>query len=611
MVVILVGFLFVAPSALAQDDDAAPVAGRPEDFSGLAGVYRITTRAEPTDLHVEDALTLIIRITGAGPQAHQPRRENLRLFPPRMKEEFFIEPLPDKDRRLEPKPLEREKSWEFAYRLRPKHDGVTEVPNLKLIYYHPGRRKFQSSYSKAIELHVKPRPAVPPPKDAVAAISAPAGFFELAPAVEVLRGQRTWRLDHPLILLACLVVPPALFGLWFWLGLRARQNGVHRDWLQRSQAAQRALHLLQRIADPDGADTFSVVAGYLHERLDLPMAEPGPIEVGRFLGRTGVGKGLRNRFVEFFQACDAARFSPNSYEPRRLVEQAGALIQALEDQWARQRVKGKRRESAFSFFLLLFALAAADPGRHSEDRLAELADAEFRKGQETDDPAQGRKAFAAAAGHYEELHKRGVRNPALYLNLGNSQYLAGNLPGAVFSFRRGLRLAPAHAILRENLEFARSRVGYPNGTRPAGTSWPPWFPRPSSNVFLALACTCQALGWLALARRLWTGQGTGLVWLLFMAAGLCIVTWGTGQWHLHQESRDVPVVITDDDVPFLRGNGDSYPSHPDLPALNRGMEARLLSSRGDWLQTQLASGQVGWVPSRQVLIELEALLTGN
>ncbi|HZP02585.1 MAG TPA: hypothetical protein VFD30_20050, partial [Terriglobia bacterium] len=63
------------------------------------------------------------------------------------------------------------------------------------------------------------------------------------------------------------------------------------------------------------------------------------------------------------------------------------------------------------------------------------------------------------------------------------------------------------------------------------------------------------------------------------------------------------VVIVKDKVPFQRGNGPSYSAHPDLPILNQGMEAQCLHQRGDWLQIQFATGEIGWVPRDQVLID--------
>src|SRR6516162_9933180 len=72
-----------------------PVAGRPADFSGLVGFFRISTSASPTEVRVEDPLTLTVRITGDPDRSFRtshPVRANLHLFSKQMKEDFFIEP---------------------------------------------------------------------------------------------------------------------------------------------------------------------------------------------------------------------------------------------------------------------------------------------------------------------------------------------------------------------------------------------------------------------------------------------------------------------------------------------------------------------------------------
>jgi hypothetical protein len=62
------------------------------------------------------------------------------------------------------------------------------------------------------------------------------------------------------------------------------------------------------------------------------------------------------------------------------------------------------------------------------------------------------------------------------------------------------------------------------------------------------------------------------------------------------------VVLSEDNVLLRRGNGLSYPARYDTP-LPRGAEARLLFVRGNWLQIELAGGEVGWVPARYTVRE--------
>jgi len=55
-------------------------------------------------------------------------------------------------------------------------------------------------------------------------------------------------------------------------------------------------------------------------------------------------------------------------------------------------------------------------------------------------------------------------------------------------------------------------------------------------------------------------------------------------------------------VMLRTGNGLRYPPRYETP-LNRGVEARLLFTRGDWLQIEFAGGEVGWVPREYALVD--------
>src|SRR5436309_1725216 len=63
---------FCGDSALGQAVDP-PVAGRPAQFSGVVGRYRLEVSAAPTSVVVEEAVTLRVRVVGQGPARYQPR----------------------------------------------------------------------------------------------------------------------------------------------------------------------------------------------------------------------------------------------------------------------------------------------------------------------------------------------------------------------------------------------------------------------------------------------------------------------------------------------------------------------------------------------------------
>src|SRR5262249_59630657 len=125
---------------------------------------------------------------------------------------------------------------------------------------------------------------------------------------------------------------------------------------------------------------------------------------------------------------------------------------------------------------------------------------------------RARRHSRAAGERFEELRRRGARNALLYRNLGNSLFLAGNLPGAILAYRRGLRLEPGDRDLRRNLELVRAEVGYPPGSslgRPRDVS-PPWLPSLAPGRLFWAGVAFYTVAWGLLTRWLVRRRGRGL-----------------------------------------------------------------------------------------------------
>jgi hypothetical protein len=258
--------------------------------------------------------------------------------------------------------------------------------------------------------------------------------------------------------------------------------------------------------------------------------------------------------------------------------------------------------------MLLLLPAAAPP----DAEVLRQAESAFQDGvRRRERPTEARQAFARAAEGYEELRRRGAANASLFRDEGDAYLLAGDLPRAILAYRRGLRLAPNDAVLRGNLEHARAQVSRPppgDLGRPPAELWPPWVPRVPSGVLLVLSLLLYGLGCLSLTRWWMVRQPRlvrlgifSLVGALFL--GGLLAARGLSQ---REEACHPLVVLADDGVLLRRGNGLSYPPRYETP-LNRGVEARLVCARGDWLKVVLAGGETGWVPRRYALLDAEAL----
>ena len=321
LLVISVGLCF-GGSALAQDADAPPAAA-PVDFSHVVGRLEISASAAPTQVAVEEPITLTVKIYGDAAPRYQPRRHNLRIFPPDLTANFYVEPVPDDDR------LSPERSrWEFVYRLRPKDKNVSLIPALRLVYYSPSRKKFQTTFSEEIPITVT-APAEPSPPIEVKAKPLPEQFYKLAPIEEVLRDDRPLRV--PIWLAALLFsLPPVVAAVWYCIWRRRDFGVLATRHLRRSESARAALALLE-VGSPDAIRVTTIVAEYLRQRFDMTTVEPTPREVERLIFRLGGTKVTRRAWMIFLESGDRERFAPaHAARNLDLPREAARLILNLE-----------------------------------------------------------------------------------------------------------------------------------------------------------------------------------------------------------------------------------------------------------------------------------------
>jgi hypothetical protein len=320
--------LLACPSMLSAQSASTepPMAGRPAQFSNVVGSYEIAARAEPTNVAVEEPITLRVTISGRGPAKYQPSRKHLRLFPESWAKDFYVEPAPEEDR-FAPE-LGK---WEFVYRLRPRHTGATVIDGIKLIYYQPPAGKTAGRFQTArvldsIPISVKPRPTAPVLPDHLSARTAPPSFYEWPEAAAAPARQAAapvW----PVWLFATLLLGPPLLTVCGVVVWRRRQHA--QPPREQSRAARLALQALQQ---PGGEPAWVVFGRYLRDRLDFPAEEATPAEVRRFLRRRGTSRPIGEKLAAFLGSCDAARFAgPGRDGTGALREQAGQLILALEE----------------------------------------------------------------------------------------------------------------------------------------------------------------------------------------------------------------------------------------------------------------------------------------
>lgn len=256
---------------------------------------------------------------------------------------------------------------------------------------------------------------------------------------------------------------------------------------------------------------------------------------------------------------------------------------------------------------LLVAIVLANPTTGA-DHLSK-ATVEYHAGLELrNDSARARLHFVRAAEAFENLWESGQQTPAVARNMAQARFLAGDIGGAIYNYRRGLIVSPLDLDLRRGLDITREQVSYPmtgdvaHAARPRNPTWlfdwvgisRAWLVVAALSIW-AIGCLILARAWLV-CRSVFAVLGGGLV-LSAIIIGVG-VAWKEYRAAKHWMSPTAVVVTA---VELRTGNSEEYPKRLDgrLPA---GVELQILGERGGWLQVELADGSVGWVSRDSALI---------
>lgn len=286
-----------------------PADGRPPEFNGAIGQYRMEVNRQPATVAVGEPVTLTARISGPG---------NL---------DTVSAPIlsPSEDfRRYEPKltgqdAASAQKTFELV--LIPKHAGITNVPPLRFAYFDPVAGRYERIDFTDLPLRVEGQSAstriIQTPEQSM-------GLTQPAPAgVDITHIKTTvpkWRPNHPPLTptgwLAVQSMPVlALLGSWWWARSRQRlQNDpVHARRKQAPQSARKALAEALRCLEKEPAARFyealsQLLVTYFGHRFNLAPGEVSAGEVTRRLLAAGWDIERTTEIARLFETCENRRF---------------------------------------------------------------------------------------------------------------------------------------------------------------------------------------------------------------------------------------------------------------------------------------------------------------
>ncbi len=213
-------------------------------------------------------------------------------------------------------------------------------------------------------------------------------------------------------------------------------------------------------------------------------------------------------------------------------------------------------------------------------------------------------SYSEAVEVYEELVARGVRNGALYYNLGNAYFKLGELGRAILNYRRASGADPGDGDMENNLNLARDMTV--DGLEPPEKSFVASLSSPTRRLLTRDQTAVAALVFWAAMVLLLLGAPfardaaalRAVRYGAFVASGLMVLSLAALAGHIFSGVGERATVVVESEVELRSGPGAQYLSEV---TLHSGAEVTTIESRGAWTRLELPVGELqGWVPNRAV-----------
>jgi tetratricopeptide (TPR) repeat protein len=205
--------------------------------------------------------------------------------------------------------------------------------------------------------------------------------------------------------------------------------------------------------------------------------------------------------------------------------------------------------------------------------------------------------FTDAALAYEKILQSGPSSSAVYFNLGNARFKAGQIGKAIAAYQLAEKLIPRDPDLRANLRFARNQVQGPTLSPPL---WKRWLGQLSVNEWTVLAAVALWLWFLVLCLLQWRPSLKPSLRFYALALGLFVAVSGTMlgvAWSQNRPANSAIVILPEAVV----RQGPLDESRTNF-TLHDGAEVQVLDRKDDWLQITIDPRRIGWVKRDQVLV---------
>ena len=311
-----------------------PLKGRPKEFTGAVGQYRVRATAQPTTASVGDPITLIYEVTDES-QYEDADLANLR--PPALRDLPALEGF-----RIPDDPttgIVDGRTKIFTETLRPTDPNITEIPSIPFVAFNPELGNYVTVRSKPIPIAVSPSETLN--LDSVMPFSGEANRRDRGPQLTLVEGNL--RANAPLSLammsersndptawlVAASVAPPLGFAATMLWQRRKRLHLERPDIVRASSAKRTAMAILSGEGELHDR-VFDSITGIIAARMHLPSGTLTSSEAIEILSGQTLDEAVIQELKSILTCCETARYASGESDTADLETRTRRLLSVLD-----------------------------------------------------------------------------------------------------------------------------------------------------------------------------------------------------------------------------------------------------------------------------------------
>lgn len=569
-------------------------AGAPASFNGAVGTgYKMSVSLTRDSLMTHDAASLKITITGKG---------NIALLEaPKVN-------LPPDFELYDVKTDEVSGGKSFEYPFIPRSHGEFDIEPIRYSYYDIAEGRYVSIDSKP--LHVSVARNASAGSETVGQIVQGSNRKDVRDLGSDIRFIETRKpsfdkvgaffVGSPLFWVLTLLILAAGAILFFALRKlderRADVAGTKNRAaakMARKRLSQAGDFLQKNLYTAFYEELHKTLLGFVSDKLTMDAADMSKDNISAKLIDKGVSEGVASDFIGLLDACEYARYSPDSGHDAMNAhyETAVSVISAIDESMRLKKkpsAAGTAAALAAMLMLIPFGGRASDTGY--ADSLWTAGTGAYTDGD-----------FETAVKSWESVRTVGLESPELYYNIANAYFKSGDIAHAILNYERALKLDPSYSDARFNLEFANNQIQdrieeVPEFFLEVWGRRLCWIMPSDAWAVLALLALAATVALALLFVRGRTsnmrkvGFFAGIVALLCTLLCLDFAFWQRTDYRTNDKAIITRAVSSVKSSP-------SGESSTDLFVLHEGTKVSILDEVGDWRNIELADGRQGWIKS--------------